>query len=403
MKKYKLNKNQFGGTTLLMSLLLVITMGLITVYSAQITMTEQKISGNHYRAKQGFEAAQAGLNAVISRLNVTFVNNALLGGLSADMSNFTRANIQLPTLSKAGNMDNSQDIGSYTVKLERKNPLYPDLITITVSGFSGDNQSTYPNRIISQNVTPISIIAYKPPTPLIAHGNIDIGGNVSLTNKTNSPDGDLPKAIWSGGKTKIDPEGEAAYIDVVSQDGTLNGGSGIYEQDAELNNLESNKFFENFFTENKQRIRAKSTFIDCSSGCSGTDLMKSNPDGIKSPVSQIIWVETTNPDSTPGVLKISDAITLGSNLDPVLLIVNGKVEIDNSNANLNGILYTTEDFINNNGAGNIYGSLISEGNIIANGNLNLTYDDNTLSTLENNTSRYIRVAGSWKDFGIDSN
>lgn len=403
MQRYLFKRKQSGGATLLMSLVLAIAMGLMTVYSAQVTMTEQKISANQYRTKQGFEAAQAGLDAVIGRLNVAFVNNATMGGTAGDLSNFTRAGIKLPSLSKGGSIGNSQSIGSYTVKFEKNNPLYPDIVDITVSGFSGDNQSTSPNQIISQSVSPMSMMAYKPPTPLIAQGKIDIGGSVSLINKTNSPTGDLPKASWSGGRTKTDFGGVFANIDVTSEDGTLDGGSGIYERDAELKNLSSDDFFENFFSENKQRIKNRAKLVDCSSGCSGNDLLKTDSDGNKTPIGQIIWVETQNPGGTSGILKINSAIDVGSQSNPVLLIVNGKIEIDDNNAHLTGILYTTEDFINKTGAGNIIGSLISEGNVSAEGSLNLTYDNNTLATLENNTSRYIRIAGTWKDFGIDSN
>ena len=402
MNKFNFHNYQSGGATLLMSLVLVTTMGLMTVYSAQVTTTEQKISANQYRTKQGFESAQAGLDAIIGRLNVAFVNNATMGGVAGDLSSFTRAGILLPTLSKGGSSASSQSIGSYSVRFEKNNPLYPDIVNITVSGFSGDNQSNSPNQIISQSVTPMSMMAYKPPTPLIAHGNIDIGGKVSLVNKTNSPTGDLPKASWSGGRTQTDFGGVIANIDVTSEDGTLDGGTGVYERDEELENLTNDEFFENFFTQNKQRIKSRAKFVDCSTGCSGNDLLKTDSDGNEVPLGQIIWVDTDNPGGTPGILRINSALTLGSSSLPVLLIVNGKIEIDHRNARLTGILYTSEDFTNT-GKGNIVGSLISEGSITADGELSLTYDNDTLTTLENNTSRYIRIAGTWKDFGIDSN
>ena len=402
MNNLKFINNQAGGTTILMSLVLVITIGLMTVYSAQVTMTEQKISANQYRTKQGFESAQAGLDAIIGRLNVAFVNNATVDGVAGDLSSFTRAGILLPTLSKSDSASNSQTIGSYTAKFEKNNPLYPDIVNITVSGFSGDNQSNSPNQIIRQSVAPMSLMAYKPPTPLIAHGKIDIGGKISIVNKTNSPTGDLPKASWSGGNTKTNFGGVIANIDVTSEDGTLDGGTGVYERDEELKNLSNNEFFENFFTENKQRIKTKAKFVDCSTGCSGNDLIKTDSDGNEVPLGQIIWVDTDNPGGTPGILKINTAITLGSASLPVLLIVNGKIEIDHRNARLTGIVYTSEDFTNS-GKGNIVGSLISEGNISTDGDLSLTYDNETLTALESNTSRYIRIAGTWKDFGIDSN
>ena len=393
MTHLSLIHKQTGGATLMMSLVLVVTLGLMSIYSAQVTVTEQKISSNHYRTKQGFEAAQAGLDAIMAQLNVAFVNQVTTDGATANTANLTNAGITLPTLSNGGNTGNTQAIGTYSVEFN-KSVSNPEMVNIMISGFAGDNQSNSPNQVITQSVLPISLMTYTPPTSIVARGKIQIGNNVSIINKTNSPTNDLPKATWSGGVTTTNTGGSSASIDVISQDGTLDGGSGIYEKDTALSNLSNDDFFKNFFSESKERIKNKSKAIDCSSGCTGSDLIDSNGD----PVAQMIWITTSNSGGAPGKLVIDSPITLGSASNPVLLIVDGKIEINDINANFNGLIYTTQNFKNNAGAGNINGSLISEGDISATGELKITYNKNQLLTLKNNTSHYVRVAGSWKDF-----
>ena len=393
MNYISLNHKQFGGVTLMMSLVILVTLGLMSIYSAQVTVTEQKISSNHYRTKQGFEAAQAGLDAIMAQLNVAFVDRITANGATGTSDSFVNAGINLPTLSHGGSTSNTQNIGTYSVEFT-KNALNPKMIDISISGFSGDNQSNSPNQIITQSILPVSLMAYTPPTPVVAKGKIQIGNNVSISNKTNSSTDELPKATWSGGITQTNVGGSPANIDVISQDGNLDGGTGVYEKDNDLASLNNNDFFQNFFAENKQRIKNKSKVIDCSNGCTGSDLLDNNED----PISQMIWIETSNSGGSPGKLVIDSPITLGSSSNPILLIVDGEIEINDTNSNINGIIYTTKSFKNKTGAGNINGSLISEGSISATGDLKISYDKTQLSTLKNNTSRYIRVAGSWKDF-----
>ena len=382
---------QIGGATLLMSLILVIIMGLISVYSSQTTVTEQRISSNHYRMKQAFEAAQGGLDAVISKLDVNFVASSIQNSALGNNESFHHAGLELPPLSGQGHQ--SQSVGSYSVEF-KINDQNPDMVDVTVFGFAGDNQTNLPNQTIFQRLKTTPMISYKPPTPLIARNSISIGGDVSVSNKTNSDAGTLPKAIWSGGSITTSLGGTTASIDVVSNDGTLNGGTGTYENNQALRDLSSDGFFQNFFSEDKQKLKARATVIDCSNSCTGNDLLNSDNQAI----AQIIWVETSNNTSSPGKLTINEALYLGSTERPVLLIVDGELTINNVGANLNGIIYTTRDFLNSQGSGYIKGSLISEQNINASGNLHVTYNDGQLSTLKKNTSYYTRVAGSWRDF-----
>ncbi|MDO9371045.1 MAG: pilus assembly PilX N-terminal domain-containing protein, partial [Gammaproteobacteria bacterium] len=55
-----------GVATLITSLALLLAITLLTFAAARVGIMEQRISANDYRAKQGFEAAQAGIEFAIA-------------------------------------------------------------------------------------------------------------------------------------------------------------------------------------------------------------------------------------------------------------------------------------------------------------------------------------------------
>jgi len=378
--------NQSGGAIYVFSIILVVIMSMIGVYSARITTTEHKISANHYRSKQAFESAQAGADIVLNHLTPNIISQINPSDVTTKFTDISTLGINLPVLSP---LKNQQSPGAYSVSLKQY-AINKDIITIKVEGFSGDTSVSSPGQIITQRLLKTSLISYRPPAPLIARDTINIGNGLSIINRTNNPDGNIPKATWSGGKTHSKYNNISATIDVVSQDGKLDGLSGIYEMDTALKKLTPDKLFQNFFTKTKSEMKAIATVIDCHKGCTGGD--------INNMKNRIIWIDATKSNNSYETLRINRSITIGSENNPVILIIDGNLKLDDINANISGIIYTTQDFENINGAGNINGSLISEGKIIASGNFTFTYKNKILLSLINNMGSYVRIAGSWKDF-----
>ena len=394
---------------MLMSLVMTMTISLISIYAAQVSVVEQKISANHFRAKKAFEAAEAGMDASILKLTSSVVDN-LIPNLN-DTSIITEANL---------GFDNNQ-IQSYTVNsgnghyiMEVTRKLTTDAtprtrVDFKVYGFSANNTSTDKkdaDQIIFQSLALTPTVGYKPPASIISLGDAVIGSNATVTNTTH----DKLAALWTGGTATYDP----ANIDV-----TAGGDSGVYSKDNGLKNLRQNadssnpdqkyltqnpKFFENFFVESKIRFKDRSTVVDCESNGCTTNKLKSQLtfDSNNKLLNNIIWVDAYDESTgTTQTLNLDKTFSLGTADAPVILIVEGKLKLTKSSAEVFGIVYTTNDFNNNSGKGKITGSFITEGNIVNTGNMQFTYDDDT--TMPNvvdsqGTNKYTRIAGTWKDF-----
>ena len=61
MYKCSNKKLQNGAATLLVAVVLLIAITLATFFAARVNIEEQRISANDYRAKEAFNAADAGL------------------------------------------------------------------------------------------------------------------------------------------------------------------------------------------------------------------------------------------------------------------------------------------------------------------------------------------------------
>ena len=149
-------------------------------------------------------------------------------------------------------------------------------------------------------------------------------------------------------------------------------------------------------------MKARATIVNCQSGCTDADLLDNNGN----PLTGVIWINTCDNSgkNCNKALNITSSFKLGTSAKPVLLIVDGNLEMQNSGASINGIVYTTQNFKNDNSgnAGSITGSLISEGNINITQNLTFNYDNTMMNAFENGQFAgqvmYTTVAGSWKDF-----
>jgi len=394
---------QKGMATLLTSVVIVFVISMISIYAAQVSVMEQKISANHYRTVQAFEAAQAGLDTVLLQLTpklAKYVNKNNTEGIGT-LADFEVAGVNIIHQLKD---DNGNTLGRFDFSFQQ-DATDSALINFTVNGYASDNSSKQPNQIIQQKLLFTPTIAYQPPAPLIARQNINVASNdVTITNIT----GDPGATIWAGGNVVISESnntcsgmmgcgmGSGSSITVSATINSDESNSISSDNDTQLGGLSPDNFFENFISETRNRIKQKSDIqINCSSGCDTNVLI----DIAANPESNIIWVDTFNSTNNSfESLTINNAINLGSIESPVILFVNGILKINHPAASIIGVIYTTHSFDNGNGAGNIIGSLISEGDINIKGNFGLTYDNTAMENLIDNTAKYVRLPGSWRDF-----
>ncbi len=401
-------KTQHGISTLLMSTVLIFVVSMISVYAAQVSVMEQKISSNHYRAKQAFEAAQSGLEIALSQLDFRALSTVITAANpSLDHTELTAAvGAVVGNKSTLKATSTSPTIGHYRLQLAR---IYGvnnnNILQFTAYGYPDDvtpsTNNSNANQTITLQLKKSKYVNYAPQATLVALGEVNLTGNdVDLTNIT----GDPMAVVWSSGAVS-----KSSGTTILVNNGTeVDSQNGLYVSDADLQAIDeiadingrSEKMFQNFFAQSKGQLKNRATVVDCKSGCTHSDLAG---------LSGIVWVDaqttaaTYDADGnviTPAsynTLAISNSITLGSVTEPAVLIVNGNITINNPSANINGIIYTTRDFNNGTNSGSITGSLISEGNINIGGNFNITYNNDMLTNGLEDLAMYTRLPGSWID------
>ncbi|MCK0511267.1 pilus assembly PilX family protein [Aromatoleum buckelii] len=219
-----------------------------------------------------------------------------------------------------------------------------------------------------------------PSAALTAKGNVSFSGNVTITNTEAATNG---TTVHAGGTYTSD-----GSADLVTVPGTPPEAS-VAKEDSTLSNLTGDRFFQGFFGESKDSVKAEAVQIDCNGPC---------PSAIDSVDGQgkVIWVNTTSG------AQINSNVTIGTASEPVILIVDGPLQI-NGNVVIYGVVYCSAFTWNNSGGGTsqIIGAAIAEGNFQATGTPNPTYDSNVLNNVKRNLGSYVRIPGGWKDWCND--
>ncbi len=374
--RFLIRDKQTGAATLLMALVIISLISMISVYAAQVSVMEQKISINHLYSQQAFEAAEVGLEIVRHNLNKDIIqavnkNKNQVGTLE----DFNSAGIPIITHLKDSN---NNQLGSFTFQFT--NHESTDVINLRVDGFSANNSSGFPNQTIHQNLSFTPLIAQQPLSPVIAKGNVNlINNDIIITNLSK----DSTTAIWSGKETYNIGKLITTHP------------NNIQSHHLELANLSNDDFLNNFFTKPRDRIKKQSNhIINCSKDCNADNLK----DDFGNPLSGIIWIDAfRSTNNTYNTIFLEDVIQLGTSENPVIIIIDGYVEFKHTAASITGLVYTTQS-VKNATEGTINGSLISEKNIKISGKMNIHYDQNAINNLIEKTGGFTRVAGSWRDF-----
>ncbi len=395
-------QRQRGVASLLISLILLVVITFVTLYTSRSVLMEQKISTNEYRGRMAFEAAEAGIEASVSAIgggwamaaddtvipadddsypdclptasyNVIFDTDGVLdadGNLNPDANTLTLANGSSVTVTMT--CDVNEDLIRYD---------------ITSVGVSDDVTS---RRTIEQTLVIIPPLPNVPDNPLLTRGGVVIGGSATVSN----PEGH--STIWSGGDVNVgsnnatstaiaDPT-DANYPDCLGgsvQCGTVPSstkevtGLDIIESDTSLANLSSDEFFYNFFGEEPAAYKDSRVTVE-------TNDMASQ-DGVGG---EIIWVN--------GDVNIAGNNTFGSLDKPVIIIVDGDFS-GTGNNNFFGLLFIRGS-ITGSGGVDVVGSAVVNGvNSDGGGSLDVVYNSRVLKS----TYAFGRPAagsGSWRDF-----
>jgi Tfp pilus assembly protein PilX len=415
--------HQRGVATLFVVLMLLLAAGLVMLYTSRGAVMEQRLSANEIRAKQAVAAANAGLDRALSLVNDPTGGIGLVKFFNSSDQFVAPTTALAPTspfgtgtstyLVKYCNITTNADaLSCGTTRGSSTTCASPDMNNLVDAlmfscGWSDDDSAAHK---MTQKLRVHPGLAGTISTPLITKGtaNLLVGG-ASVLNYFN----DL--TVWSGGSmlgqsmtgktftrdvaTYPTPDASVDYRDTGNSPACSNPPTGYtcstqgstlghdtVTGDTRLSSLSADGFFEYFFGDSLADYRDQnpSWKIDLNNSLSNENSTDIN--SIGSYDGNIIWVEgdaTSLPD------------TIGSQEHPVLLIVNGDLELG-SNTVINGLVYVQGD-VTGNGSPTIYGSLIVQGTANTTGNPKIIYDPNVIKRTE-----YLgtggKLQGSWKDW-----
>lgn len=411
---------QGGAVALVVVLILTFTLLLMTAVANRSLLFEQRISANQYRASQAFEAAEAGLEWALAKLNdASFIDdrcNPLRGvteGLSfadrylgpgdrssgvavrADATSGCRqsgrgwvcrctSDAALIPGAPASTGPPAVPI-AFEVKLTAGEA--PGLVEITSTGCVGsDSGACLPESAVKTDARAQSRLTLGriPALTSSPGAALTVGGALDL--------GDSPWQIQQADPTRpgmsLHAAGpiDAPRLTLVSAPGTPIEASSI-ENDTDLRDRTAASRFISLFRMDKMTWRQQPAVreIDCSSAC-GEALSSAIGTGIDHPM---VWLANG--------LRITAPLTLGTPAKPVLLIVDGPVQFD-APVVIHGLMYVSSAQWQDALGAVVHGAVVMENALVGHGRTRIVYDASVLQRLNEHAGTFARVAGSWRDF-----
>jgi len=435
-------RRQRGAATLVIVMVLFLVMALLAAYANRSLMFEQRIAGSYYRASMAQEMAEASVEWTVAMLNGSAVDgtctpvatggtrfvdlylnvsaddramtptvtSTIAGGSRADLaadcvSNGTSlvcrcpppntrtaqpatvlSGALIPTLGSAVGTDPVVHYGSFLV----------DGYGCTDSSI--DNCTTADSETRSQNATAttlqktsiafIGAVPSSPAAPLIVMGNLSTSGAGGLGLHNTDPRSAGLLVVSGGPAPPLNDDRMDSVPGTPPSQTRIFGDTTLqtYQGQGDDGNV---RFFRNFMgmapssypNHPAARLVACASADDC-----GTDLVNAFNAGKR--------LLTVN-----GAMGISSNVTIGTAAAPVLIVVNGNVDI-NGPIQLNGMLVVLGNlnWTNNTPTtSQITGMVLVQGNMNANGLMDIVYQQSIANELRNRLGSYVRVPGGWID------
>lgn len=453
-------RHQHGAAALIVVMLLFFVISLVAAYTSRNLIFEQRTAANQYRSTQAMEAAEAGVEWAIAQLNAGLINDTCgattatsgtgsfrqrylsIDSASGDIThrghNVTTgapASVTpmcvfdgrsggvwscrcpqpdaLPAALATPSGAGTEVAPAFVVRFRpvAASPARPDLIQLesnsctrfnpleclnfntTGRGGTGDGVASVRVALALRGainrlpVAPLTVLGTLAPPPS--------GVTLSLSNPEGAVNGITLHTAGAAPGTGLNlssAPGSAAASSVISNDATLQ----IAAQTAagfSANDLR----FASFFGMSPQTYRNQPGLptLDCSSGCDGDDI----EDVVERNPGRPIWLTGSS-----GTVTLDE--NLGSDTNPVMLIVEGDLVID-SGVEVRGVIYhrakpgggdTTWDV---DGTAAIRGAVIVEGGLTLDGSSatpTLVYSPVVLRAVKVSMGSFVRVPGSWRDF-----
>ncbi|SHG14311.1 hypothetical protein SAMN04487965_3401 [Microbulbifer donghaiensis] len=385
-------RHQQGVSTLIFSILILALTVIATLTTFSFVRQEQVLSNNDGRAKQAFEAAEAGLATALTYF-----------GDGPDRDDDDVIDPVFDTDNDGIGDSSTATVGRGSVNVAAVQT--GNQIAVTATGFSDDRSATH---VISQLLGVVDPLPNDPSNPMISKGTVVINGSATVHNQEGH------STIWSGADvdlgsnnstaTEVPDMGDTGYplcmdtpmtCSTVSSSNKVTVGLDVIENDSSLGNLTPTEMFQNFFGMTPDAYRS-----------SGLVTLETTPAEVNSDVQlaghEVIWVEGdasfVNNTSVGCTVKVTGNKTCTpADSEPSILIVNGNADFDGT-PNFTGLVFVTGN-VNITGNMTVMGAIVIAGDLSSNagGSMDVWYNSDVLADLENAGVR-VGMAGTWKDF-----
>ncbi len=379
----QLGRRQEGMATLLIALIIMISVTLVVIFTAQTAVLEQRMSGNEVRMKQTNVAAQAGLERAMAYMQQNSVPTVLsedqgfatgeyrVAFLDAEISGDALGTIDDVCPADPNNFPAQSTINQFRKTWDgTSEPEEGDTLqeaVVFACGWS-DDRSGRKALMVGMQAGPA--VANPPDNPLLARGGIDVAGNVGVynayTNLTirsgreaeisgnagttymrdpSQPPPTLDEDVPAPGPNNMD----SRYLEMSAKDQI---GLDVVDFDPGLNQGSGDDFFKNFMGYTKEEYRENVAAHRLNQG----DLDQTDGDG--NSISYDKWGQTIWVDGQGEEVTIRGQV--GNRDNPVVLVVDGDLRLAGFFEEFHGVLYVAGNLT---GSGNpeFYGATIIEG------------------------------------------
>lgn len=397
--------HQRGVAALIISLVLLVTITFVVLYTSRSVLMEQKVSNNEYRSRLAFEAAEAGLEAAVGAIANGW---AMITTVDADgnIANAIRethdeAGVEINQVifdvdnngALSGNANQTTLVNGSTVSVVLRGSISDDLVRYNVTS-TGVSDGGSARRVIQQVFVMVPPIPNLPDAPLLSRTAITIGGAAVITN----PEGH--STIWAGTNVNVgnnnatstsianptDPNypnclGGSVRCGVTSSSTASVQGLDIIGNDSTLFNLSETEFFANFLGDTPTNFRRTRTDVITTPANFPTYTGSASQD-------KVIWVD--------GNVPLQGNPVYGGPTNPALIVINGNLSIS-GNPVFNGMVYVTGNII---GGGNptFNGALVVAGVGTTGGTISVNYNSQLLKLLNRSAGAPSGSSGSWRDW-----
>jgi hypothetical protein len=408
-------QRQRGAATLIVTLVLFFVLAMTVAFANRNLVFEHRASANQARATLAFEAAEAGLEWAQAQLNNGHAMDEDCLPQTTDTSSTAttfrqrylsydpathaqqprvwnddgRSAALQPTCVRSDNgwschcpvdgppvldpPEDSRPRPAFTVQLAAH--AQPGLVTVVSTGCTqlagaclpGSEGRSDATARVEATFALVGGLRMPPAAPLTAQGEI----NLPAMRASNDDMASVGLAVHAGG----DIHAEAMQVQGLAG---APSSQALVDNDAALHAMPAERFFSAHFGLDKLSwtSQGRVSRVACSPSCTGN----MNRD--------MVYID--------GNLHLDSSTPLGTATHPVLLVVNGALEISGP-AVIHGAVYARS--LRCSGSGTVLnGALMAEGDITGSGTPQFLYDRDVLDRLVFNTGSFVRMPGSWRDF-----